>query len=133
MNVTLDWRREILFLFFACATNAATALDSTKHGVIDLVTGNTLLVENRWGSSFIYFDSSGLFQATGADGVIRSEGTWRATEDSVCSIVNKPNHGGKGAEFCMYIFGRKIGESWNGDDPKNGEIVFKLFLGKKRP
>jgi hypothetical protein len=128
MKIKSAYRSYIVSLCIACVANGAIAMDSSDKSVGGLVAGNTLFVTNKFGPSSVYFDLSGaVFQRSG-DGVI-SEGTWRATADSVCSTM-KPKPGGKVfPEFCLNIVGRKIGESWSGDDPRNGKIEFKLVPG----
>jgi hypothetical protein len=126
-----DCRNYMVSLCIACVANGAIAMDSSEKNVAELLTGNTLFVTNKFGPTSVYFDPSGtLFQRSG-DGVT-SEGTWRATPDSVCATM-KPKPGGKVfPEFCLNISGRKFGESWSGDDPRNGRIEFKLVPGNTK-
>ena len=115
-----------LVVLFSCA--AANANEQEIH---TLVSGNTLLVTNKYGPSNVYFDPSGVLLSRGKDPVI-DKGRWRATDDSVCSVMDPKLDGKTFPEFCMSFKGKKIDEEWIGDDPKNGRLVFKLLRGNVR-
>ncbi len=101
----------------------------SKEPIAAVVSGNTVIVSNKYGPSFIYFDPSGVFMDTGPD-VALSKGTWRATENSVC-VTTEPTVADKVfPEFCMDFTNRKINDTWETLDPKNGEIRFKLVKGR---
>ena len=57
-------------LCIACVTNGAAAMDSLEKNVAELVARNTLVVTNKFGPSFVYFDPSGTVFQRGGDGVI---------------------------------------------------------------
>lgn len=85
--------------------------------VADLITGNALSVGYRVGPSHIYFDPSGTLRVVGGDGLI-SEGTWRATEDSVCSTDKLGPAGKVFPEFSLKFLGVRWASRGAGMTPK---------------
>lgn len=120
--------RFVFFSYCLSSFGSASAVES-KESIAAVVSGNTVLVSNKYGPSFIYFDPSGVFVNSGPEGN-PSKGTWRATENSVC-VTTEPAAAGKVfPEFCMDFSNRKINDTWETLDPQNGEIRFKLVKGK---
>jgi hypothetical protein len=93
------------------------------------ITGNTLIISNKYGPTFIYFEPSGRFYANGLNGP-QGGGQWRATSDSICSTADPAPDGKIFPEFCMSIKEKKINDSWTAQDTQNGMIKFKLVKGK---
>ena len=113
----------------ACAGDAM-AMAPDNQAVTALVSGNTLHVINKYGPSQVYFDPSGTLLEQ-VDGRLSAVATWRATEDSVCSTYNPKPDGRIMPEFCLKLLGRQVGDSWTGDDPRNGKLLFHLRAGKQ--
>lgn len=113
------------------AACAGTIAHANEQEMRMLVSGNTLLITNKYGPSHLYFDPSGVvLSRNSADHIDRAR--WRATEDSVCSISDPTPDGKTFPEHCMRFKGRQIGEEWTGDDPRNGKLSFKLMRGNVR-
>lgn len=102
-----------------------------QDGVEHVIVNNTLVVVNRFGPSFIRFHADGTFQSLRPDGKVTAEGTWRTSDDQVCSIVTRNVPPGRvPKEHCLDLKGRSVGDSWQGEvDPRNGQLFFKLVTG----
>lgn len=107
---------------------SGTNAHANEQEIRSLVSGNTLLITNKYGPSNLYFDPSGVLLSRSAASPA-DKGRWHATEDSVCSTTDPKPDGRTFPEYCMRFKGRKIGEEWTGDDPSNGRLVFKLLRG----
>lgn len=112
----------------ACAIPAAHTTDNTRHGAASLVSGNTMFVTNRDGTSAIYFNPSGRRRNSAGSSV--SEGSWRGDKDQVCSTMD-PTPERVTPEYCLDLAGKKLGTAWTGSDPKNGKLVFLITPGDK--
>ena len=120
---------KFLFFSFCISSFGSASTMESKETIAALVSGNTVLVSNKYGPSSVYFDPSGVFMNTDPDGAL-SKGTWRATETSVC-VKTEPTAAGKVfPEFCMDFSNRKINDTWENLDPKNGNIRLKLVKGR---
>lgn len=110
---------------------ACTAAHADEQEIRALVSGNTLIVTNKYGPSDIYFDPAGVLLQRGPGPEV-DKARWRATEDGVCSTQDPTPDGKTFPEHCLSLKGRKIGDTWAGDDPRNGRLVFKLVRGDVR-
>lgn len=118
----------IVFSSTVLPFGSVNAMDR-KGPIADIVSGNTVLVSNKFGPTAIYFDPSGVFKDTSPNGSL-SKGTWRATKNSICATTEPTAVGRVFPEFCMDFADRKINESWEIHDPQNGMIRFKLVKGR---
>ena len=122
-------------LRLACAAMAVLLAGAAAHAgeqkIRALVSGNTLLITNKYGTTDIYFDPSGVLLHRGP-GPDVDRARWRATDDGVCSTADPTPDGKPFPEYCMPLKGRTIGETWTGDDPRNGSLVYKLVRGDAR-
>lgn len=127
----MPFKRSTKTLGYFCLMLTGAAAGATDHAksIETLVKGNTLIISNRYGPAFLHFDPSGKFTSSSPDGSV-SRGTWRATEDSVCSTTEPTPEGKVFPEHCMHFSNRKIDQSWTSEDPRNGKIGFKLVQGK---
>lgn len=126
-----NWSIELLvILSLIVPTRSVIAIDK-KEQISALVSGNTVLIGNKYGPSNLYFDPSGEFTHSSPEGA-SSRGTWRAVENSICVTTEPSTQGKVFAEICMDFSNRKLNETWKTHDPKNGEIWFKLIEGNPR-
>lgn len=122
-------------LFFAILLPAllgacAQTSPSKTPGVAQLVSGNTMEIGNRFGVAYVYFDPSGSTIMRAGHGE-PSEGTWRATDDALCSTTQPSREGWTYPEHCITMTGRRMGDRWTAQDPRNGTIRFRLLRGNK--
>tara|TARA_R100000687_G_scaffold1615_1_gene2760 strand:- start:2886 stop:3323 length:438 start_codon:yes stop_codon:yes gene_type:complete len=110
---------------FVCINTYAA--DSDIDEIHKLVSGNSLRIVNYAAESIIYFDSDGSFSHLAVQGET-SQGKWRTTKDSMCATV-LPQPYNPPKEFCLYLKGRKFGETWTEIDEHNGEIKRTLLNG----
>jgi len=129
MYCILKARKSILLMAFVamCLCINTYASDSGVEKIQKLISGNSLKIINRFGSSIIYFEPSGSFKHLAEQGQT-SNGKWRATTDSMCATV-LPQPIDPPKEFCLNLKNREFGESWIEQDPKNGELKRTLLEG----
>ena len=92
-----------------------------------LISGNSLKIINKYGTSIIFFEAGGTFKHAGKGGA-SSTGTWRVTKDSMCATT-LPQPTSPLKEFCLLLKDRDFGQSWSERDPRNGEITITLLKG----
>ena len=116
----------IFFLGMNLSVNVY-ALDSGVEEIQKLISGNSLKIINKFGSSILYFEPDGSFAHLAEHGQVR-KGIWRATTDSMCATVF-PQPYDPPKEFCLKLKNRKLGDSWLDQDPRNGELKRALLGG----
>jgi hypothetical protein len=104
------------------------AADTPTQSLTLLISGNTLVVVNRFGATLIHFKKNGLFRHFDQQDQA-SNGTWRATTDSICMTITTLPPGRTPKEYCMEMKGRSFGSSWEKEYPRNGTIKYKLLVG----
>ncbi len=115
----------VLVILFLSTKIYASAFDSKE--ITNLVSGNSLRIINKFSESIIYFESDGSFTHLAKQGA-KSNGKWRATKDSMCATV-LPQPYNPPKEFCLYLKGRKYGETWVEPSANNGELKRTLLKG----
>ena len=114
---------------FAAGCQHVPQAPASSPSVTEMLSGNTLMVGNKFGMSYVYFDPAGtLLNWAGHSDV--TTGTWRDAGDSVCTTSAPSAEGRVFREHCLGLAGKKPGDAWTGDDARNGRITFRLVRGK---
>ncbi|MFK4752122.1 hypothetical protein [Oceanobacter antarcticus] len=104
------------------------AEQASEINIQELVSGNSLVIINRFGSTLTYFYNDGSafqFNKQGAS----SKAIWSVKNDSLCTTVTSVPKGYTAKEYCLKIPQYQLGRSWMGHDPKNGTITYKFVEG----
>ena len=114
-----------LVSIFSCVNTYAS--DTNSEEIHNLLSGNSIKIINRFAESIMYFESDDSFKSFAKQGPL-SGGKWRVTRDSMCGTT-LPQPYNPPREFCLYLKGRKLGESWSESSETHGEIKRTILKG----
>lgn len=118
----------IAVIFTSLTTPNIASANQTANKTINL-SGNTLLIKNRFGTTLMHYYSDGSYQQFSAANV-KSSGSWRSEKDKVCATVQSSDTVKPQREHCISLAGMQIGSIWNGNiEDRNGPITYQLLKG----
>lgn len=132
LNHLKAMKNHLLTLALCAAVSSPTVHSQASRDALgsmqgSVMAGNTLAVQNRYGTSLIYFHPNGTFEHHSLKGKV-SQGTWRVLADAVCTTAL--DMAGQSREHCLQIGGRGPGSTWGGSvDSRNGNMSYQLLPG----
>jgi hypothetical protein len=122
-----------LALTTALPSEAALPAETSTR-VADIAVGNTLLVVNKWGPTYIVFTPSGGWRADVPTGA-HTEGTWRVDGERLCVTQTSPLPPGVeiGPENCIALGAWTFDKTWDVEDPRGGKLVYTWLRGARGP
>lgn len=101
---------------------------STAAKLHNLVSGNSLIIRNRFGVPAIHFFKDERCEHIGWNIAVACR--WWSTETEICVQYTRKRAGKKAPAHCLDFTGRMIGDSWSSTEyPRHGLLRYKLRSG----
>ena len=109
------------------ASAMTSALQNLKTN--ELVSGNTLVITNKFGTTLMQYHPDGRFIQFNERGT-QSSGTWRTQNEDLCATVLPQPNVQRPKEHCISLKWKKRGATWEGNiDSRNGMLIYQLIPG----